>query len=537
MNQTAMFIHLTYTDGLYAAQRILPGCLSNAPEDQVIQPYIYASDTLATVTDMAEEIVGEGYGTLIFTVDTTTLRLVRALTMALLEEDENLEIIWCGNPDSVSECPETVRIMPPEALAPVFRGDCLSVNTESIGDQAADFSKPAAGDSMLYSFAMNNGYFAYITGNYPEEVLGQYTKHIGFDFDEDHACMKDLGEYMNVNSAVIRSVSCFSGDAYNKIMSPTSKYEPFVSHYHQKYEEKGCTRIRFDNSDVVLNTAEMGYAEFSLLGRRDAIDRSLLYVLSILSREDLNAMLEDVRDYTEKGVISYPNFIVKDECRWSLKCNLKYLPRMNVRGNGGIQPCHTCSRTTGSVADPYFTTVRSLTKDIDKTYLSRSCKECPQCATCSKCAMCPDFLTAEEYCSVRRDHPLIWDFLDKKNVLRHLCAYTTALREVSTGAIKMSNPGYTVLYPSQVTQAQTADPERIVYLFYIDSTPLLFSHIKNAIFQIEPQLAFILEGYIKNVRKEEMASMFATAFSQSSEDSILIVTEGLEYLRNEGIVR
>ena len=531
MQSRVMLINTLYQDGIYCMSEQVPAEVISLLQQNEIPFVVFAQNPLSSVSELAEEIMGETYEALLFCINEHNIRLLQYLSLEILQSNPDCKIIWYVDGSVDVNIGALIQQTDHYTLSEILTGKTSGIQVYKSNECSYTEANP-----MLYYYAMSNGYIAYITGIYPDAAVGFYSKHVGYNYSFGDSKTLLLNGYLNINSALIAETETYNPIAYQDFIETAQGTESFISHYHQICAESEGHRIFFDDSKQYLETIEMNYAQFYALNETRQLQPDFLYVLDIVNMEDISCFLSDVQNYSGKGILPFPHFFLKDECRWTGKCNLRYLPRLSVTENGSFQPCLSCSNTLGSLEDSYYSSIRNAARHIDREYVSRDCKDCAVKTICSRCSMLPGFLTNEAYCKLRKEYILISDFLDKKNACQYLLRYTETMKNVNNYHIHVSNHGYSHIFPN-AREKTTYDLSKNIYLFFNNNMPLLFDHTRNTLLEIDEILAFIIEGYAKNFLAEEIAHHFANLYKVSEEESLTNVVSGIDYLKNEGLIR
>lgn len=463
-------------------------------EEHGIEYDVFEIDTSANMDELIDDILAEEYNSILLLAQPVSYRFAELIKEKLKEEmdDEKIQIYHKKELDSIQT-----------------------------GFQERK--------NMKLGQAMMNGYFAYTTGMYPEYVAGLYTKHVGC---ENSDYLGDLGEYLNINSAVIEQREQYALETYGKRIKYTMEEMVYVPHYHQLVKAQDEIKLYIDDTGMTQHLYKCSYQEFYNLEEKNEVSREVLYICSMRSFEDLECFLKDVKKYEETGEIRIPNFALEDECRWYDRCSMKYLTRMNITKDGKVNPCNGCSQCIGDIKDSYYVNIRKAARCADQSFLSRSCNECQVKEICSKCAMLPEFLEEESYCKLRKEHLLFADFIDKKNMYYFLFQFSMKFKKQDK--LTFSNQLYSSVFPEE--QNKKIDCSKKVYLFHMHDNHILFNMKENALFDIDSKLTFILEGYIKNFSNEEIAERFAKSFGGSLEEGVLKTEKAMQFLKNAGVI-
>ncbi|MBU3089196.1 hypothetical protein KPL42_11930 [Clostridium gasigenes] len=542
MNQKVLILNICYEKGLYSFKEDFPLEVQELLKQSEIKYTSFKQTVLTNVDELVEEIAGEQFTSILFFAEPISYLLIQVLSNKINAFSSEYRIFVYTNRKEKEYGIENVKFVDNDDLVNSLTDENKLSEKElkgqkgqknNVGNVLVNSQSDLQGEEAFQT--MSNGYIAYTTGIYPESAVGLFSKHIGYTNIEDNKYITFLGEYLNVNSAIIELCNSYSLETYKNRIDKSLENNIFIPHYHQKVIEDNFTRIYVDNSSQYINTIECDYTKFYKLEQKDEVDSSVLYTLSINCMEDLESFLKDVELFESEGLIRYPNFILKDECRWQMKCNLKYLPRMDVTSEGEIKPCLGSEKILGTINDSYYVNIRKAAKSIDKEYLQRECKECNIKNICSKCSMLPDFLDRESYCDFRKKNPMIVDFLNKKNMYYYLYKFSGTINIHNVGEIRFSNVSYSILFPNN--KEYSYDITKNIYLMFFNNKHLLFNYVQKSLYEIDEYLAFILEGYLKSCDEKKIVIFFSEKYNRDSEKSRTTVSNGFELLRNAGIIR
>lgn len=492
---SVLIINLRWDGGIHTFLDSVPPSITESLQEKGYEYSIFQYDVITNMDDLIDAIVGEGFETILFIAEPVSYRLIEVIETRIREEIRTCNVQIYQKKESSSK------------------------NISEKNDVEKTYQ------------IMMNGYIAYVTGIYQTSVTGLYTKHVSC---ENNYFLKELGEYLNLNSAVLLKQDDYSLKTYEMYTHRMADEHVYLPHLHQLVQKGNTTGVYFDDSQKVMKSKNCSYLEFYSMEESGSLIADKIYICSINNDQDLQCFLKDISLFEETGIIRFPNFLMKDECRWYKTCNMKYLTRINVDADGEVRPCNNCSQHIGNITDSYYVNIRNTARCMDRAYLRRECKECPVSENCSKCALLSDFLEEEQYCKIRSDHPLINDFLDKKNMFYFLARFSSNFPGKGVEEYKFSNPLCSFLFPP--VKKEKFDDTKKVYLIFRNGTPFLYNLKQNSLYELDEQLAFIIEGYIKNYTEEEIADYYHTKYGMTKECSIDTIHKGLGLLRNEGII-
>ena len=405
MVTSIIHINVEYENGLYAFNGKVPaGAEESLKGTKVITPSFGEEDSLEEIEE------------------------------AVLKEDGNdLMITWSEGA---------------QALALELTGDLerfygkkvyipMGKHEEHIGDR-----KPA--DERSFFTTMKNGYDAFVSGVYPQQISNTYAKHVLV-----HDKEADLRSYVDINSAV------FSRNEMHCA-------QPIYCHKHVIEKEK----IRFDNSDSILKREILTYHEYIDKRDRGQLARGREYILKLKSPEDYKEFENDLYRFEKTGFTDTYERRLIDECRWSNGCSLKRMLRF-VEKNGKVYPCPSCKESIGKLGDDYDSILRSASYKCDRAIIERKCASCTEHDRCSGCAMLPEGLSKIDFCEFMRRHKLIGEFIVRQHVAAFLAQFSNLFRDDEY--IHFGVPGKEFCYPGEEVGKQEILCEKDGKYFYLDT--------------------------------------------------------------------
>lgn len=378
------------------------------------------------------------------------------------------------------------------------------------------------GETSLYKMAMLNGISASTTGLYPENIIGNCSKHITVDKEtitaKDYEYLKD---FLSINSAVIHRSDSSKG--YRENIAESEKGSCYLPHYHKVDKNQ---QVYIDNSNIVKKLNFVNYSE-AHEGIKDSY-------LRIETKEDIESLIKDVNYFRETGTIkSYvAQNKVENECRWTSNgtCKLKSLVRFNVKEAGEVLPCSGCSHALGNIKEGYNANVRKIYKHMDKTHIARECSSCEVHDRCSKCSMMLDTLEDTSYCSIRRSNPEIGEYFTKKSILSYLISSTNTFRYIDCANIKFSTQYTTNVFPREKTAQGESLIQPYICLTFVGEDPVLIELSSGSINKISKELAFVIEGLIKGFDTETIKDELESIIDTKVFDKDLIVDTCISFL-------
>ncbi len=405
---------------------------------------------------------------------------------------------------------------------------CISENDSSIGTPRtgmdfAAFSKMFAPSSEdpYYFLTMQNGYTAFVTGIYPENIDNEQAKHIYISSQYDTAEW-DFKKLCDLNAAVFtkgdNAVRKFGVESY--------------LHHHQLADGQ----ILFDGGRAILKSEILPYSEY--LEDREKLheQKECKRFLSVTTMDDLLAFERDLDDFVLNNRICSWNSSLVDECRWVNGCTLKNLCRYSVTDSNEIQPCITSASTIAQVNDSHYTKLISAGEKYDQTLIERNCEKCTKRQFCSKCAMLPQNIPSKEFCRLMDRYMLIVEYVYKRDMLGALKQHSNLFSH--TEDIRISCCTNPIVFPREYIAIKDSKVELAKFglLFGVGNQYIVFCYKNKELAEIDIRLAFIMEGYCSAVCEEDISEAYRVRFSVSENDAKEMVSRGLNFLKEAAIV-
>lgn len=519
----------------------------------------YIEDNLVNIVDSVDDIMVEGYENIMFFIDNKNRRISRLISREIKENYDEAKVIWFGEVSNYEQCikDEYIDIAvledPEEALLEIakeiepskipgiaYMEDDEVVVTETSVNQQREISQSSTESegcsnengqekASLYKAAMINGVNASITGIYPENAVGNCSKHITVDKEtitaKDYEYLKD---FLSLNSAVIHRNE--KAEGYEKNIADSEKAGCYLPHYHKVDKDQ---QIHIDNSNIIKKLNFVNYSK----AQEDLSDS----YLRIESAEDVESLIKDVNYFKETGTIK--NYVVnnkiENECRWTSNgaCRLKSLIRFNIKEEGEIVPCSGCSCSIGNIKDGYNASVRKVYKHMDKAYITRECSGCKVNDRCSKCSMVLDDMKDINYCSVRRNNPELAEFFIKRNILSYLISSTNTFKNMDTKNIKFSTQHASHVFPGGRSAESESLLQPYICLTLIGESPILIDLTNGNLNKISRELAFVIEGLIKGFGVEAIKDEIESIVDTNAFDKELIVNSCIDFLSKNNYIK
>ncbi|MFB9325003.1 hypothetical protein ACFFSY_03590 [Paenibacillus aurantiacus] len=425
--------------------------------------------------------------------------------------------------------------------------------------------------------ALINGYLAYMTGNYPHQVIGGGVKHIGYtDGEWNERDIHRLGDYTGVNSAILfdniqvnrelnseyikgtsaaesRPDSIYydqdgvwkqANPVFNRLANAADRSDYYLSNAHQ-IVQIGEHRSQLQMNDFLhmepIDIRQMSYRQAAEL--RPNADEVQFQVLDINSEGDLDAFLQDVDTFSREGIFRHgyevQSYLV-DSCRWSgaHQCRAKQLPRLFVDGGGQLSSCRGCA-AIGDMHDSLDSLLTQAAVMSDQEQLLRGCGTCPIKDTCSKCTFLPDYMNRQQYCDIRRKHAMLHRYMQMVQLFKGLRKYAQALNGMEVKDVRISLPTCTHLYPRSApmdagTRSAVAET---VFLFFHKESPIVFHAATQKILKLNEPLALLLEGLIVGADETELRRVLMDRYQADADQAAATVSQAMELFAREGCLQ
>jgi hypothetical protein len=369
------------------------------------------------------------------------------------------------------------------------------------------------------------GYIAYKTGAYPDNIDNTNFKHIGFESEEvAEKALKDKS-LLDLNSAIVLQ------NNKNDYFSHLSVKDNGSYFNHVYNEEAG--KVYYDGTQSYSKYIESSYNKYKEDRKDLEYKPTEKYLLSIQTEEDLQAFENDVNRYEKEGILSGINSLLVDECRWCGRCTIHMMCRGIIQSDDTIRPCLTCEKNIGSWKKSSYERKQLADRQAVSSVLERECSKCQAYTYCSKCSMLPSDISSKRFCSIVKEHPLIMDFLMKREYLGALYQFSDMLKKVGI-PFRISTPFAPLVY--QRKDLVTVAYNKLINLFTLKGKYYVCHLRRNSILEIPEMLAFIMEGYSMNLDNKEIADALVERFEIEAERGEAVVNEGMNTVKEAGII-
>ena len=504
MITSLIHINIEYENGLYAMDDKATEVLDRIPDEiDIITPFFNEENNLEEIEDA---ILMEDGDDLIITWSKGSLALALELAgdlagvyaknvyipMEILEEDR---VVSFGE-GNVIYVKDVSKI--DSSLENGHKEHWLGIPSEYIAGE-----NPVNGDR--YFTTMKNGYDAFVSGVYPQQITNSFAKHVLVNDKE-----ADLKSYVDINSAVFSKEKLHTSD-------------PAYCHKHVIEEGK----IRFDNSSCALERTVLNYREYLEKRALGLLKHGHEYILKLESSEDYKAFESDLKDFEEKGLTDTYERRLVDECRWSNECSLKRMLRFSEK-KGEIYPCLTSKESIGKIGDDYDQIITNANCKCDRAIINRKCMVCSEHDRCSGCAMLPEGFSEIDFCGFMRKHRLIREFIHRQ----HVAAYLAQFSSLFSGDefIRFSVPGNRFFYPGD------EDEKQEIFLSEKNGQYIYLNLRTGSLIKVEQKYVFLLEAWAEgsNLDSQIMNISLVFGFDPGSAQEAVVV--GNRKLKNGGMI-
>lgn len=365
---------------------------------------------------------------------------------------------------------------------------------------------------------LENGVSAWITGSYPEPEKQSGLKHLFLETAEEEI-PEFSPELFDGNSALI--FPDFRKGRFEKLKQTE---RGLYMHIHQMKS----SGISLDNTGVQSRVRIRKYAE---------ADGTLPVYLTIEDKEDLEALLEDVRCFTETGHLPKLGARFVNECAWGISpCILSGLLRGRVDAEKNLYPCHGCGRTVGTVEDDGFELARTASVLMRKERETRNCTSCEKAAVCSRCAMLPDGLSGQDYCRAVRT-PGTLDYLFKTIMAGGILGESREIRKLDPSRIEVSSPCRRLTAGKEDLEGSTDSGKRSIFMALRSGGDYyVLGYKMSRLYQTDERFVYLAEMFDAAVPTEQIVFRYADRFGLEKEEAGAHITEAYDMLKNAVII-
>lgn len=407
--------------------------------------------------------------------------------------------------------------------------------------------------------ALLNGYLAYMTGFYPQQIIGGGVKHIGFtegSLDDHH--MNRLGEYSGLNSALLFEYNQVNrevnndliyfdtdgvwkrdNDKFKLLTEAADKKSYYLSNAHQVIPTKEYEYTLQMNDFLHVEPIQIRQMDYLKAAEMEPnADEVDFQMLNITSTEDLNAYLEDIEHFSQTGTFrsgyEIKSYLI-DSCRWSSAhyCRAKQLPRLFIDGEMTVSACRGCS-ALGDIGDSLDSLLMSAAVVSDQEQLLRGCGTCEIKDSCSKCTFLPAYMNRQQYCEIRKKHKMLHRYMQAIQLFKGLSKYSQALSGINTSNLRVSLPTCTHLYPFTSKLSQKSAVAETVYLFFVKDAPMVYQATSQKVLKLNEPMALILEGLMIGADVEELKQVLIERYQVDGSYAYQSMQQAMDLFVREG---
>jgi hypothetical protein len=413
--------------------------------------------------------------------------------------------------------------------------------------------------------ALLNGYLAYMTGHYPQQVLGGGVKHIGFTNGHWPAKFGNrLGEYTGLNSALLFEQNRVTPDEnsdlvyfdqdgiwkqensrFDQFMGDAMASDYYLSNAHQ-VNRLGEYDYQLQMNDflhtIPIYIRQMDYMEAAEKGLAMEESDVEFQMLEINTDDDLNVFLQDVETFSETGTFGHgyeiESYLI-DSCRWSGDhyCRAKQLPRLFVDEEAQVSSCRGCS-AIGNLSDSLDSLLMNTAVVSDQEQLLRGCSTCEINHSCSKCTFLPGYMNRQQYCDIRRKHTTLHQYMQMIRLFKGLRQFTRALNGISVHDLRVSLQTCTHLIPQSIKKGseQSVVAEN-VFLFFVREMPMIYHAATQKMLKLNEPMALILEALMIGADEGELKQVLIERYQVDYEYAESAVSQAIDLFAREGCLQ
>lgn len=504
---TILYVDIPREDGLYKFEN--KNIFPNIPENiRVNTPFFNEENSLE---ELVEIIAEEEDTDIVFSCNDQNYPLVRELGKILTQEyQRTVYIVNAGFRKEYCVRQEKSLIYLLRDYQQLNRVDDIAFEVvENMEDFLTGLEHEAEYTPGYYN-AMKNGYVAFMTGIYPENLSNTLAKHILLEDDE---IAGHINEYLDVNGAVFTK-------------KEPNEAKDMIQHIHQVKEDEIC----LDDSSMTIRQMVCSYKQFSSWKEAGKVSADISYFLKIEDGEDLECFARDLETFQKEGMIDTLDRRIVDECRWTGECSLKRLTRYEV-SDGKLKPCLTSEKTLGEIGTDSYRQKIEANRICDKTMIQRNCNECSVKNKCSKCACVSEGIGASDYCEFMHKYPFVGEYLKQSQVAHFLSCYSRIF--AGKDSVKFSCSRRGLKYPANHKVESETKP---LFLFENDGKYYYLELRQGSLIHVEEKYVFLLEAWALGEPKEAIVENMQETFRLTRAQAEMLVEEGMHRLKNGGMI-
>lgn len=385
-----------------------------------------------------------------------------------------------------------------------------------------------------------NEYISYLTGYYHYRLEVGDVRHIEIEKDIiPSETYRKLSNYLGINTSIINRMKevkesitnqeIYNLDDYamrsidnvydhNLLSAQTS--QTYFSHYYQLYKKEERANQMLIDDYLVQPEDQILEIPYSKIDDHRLMEEFNL--LKIETKEDLEKYLEDVQHFDETGQFNHlyevSSFLI-DGCRWGgpRQCSLTKLHRFRINENEDILPCGGCNKTIGNLDDSMIDVIDTTFTITQEEESNRGCATCEVRDVCSKCSFLPEFMTAYQYCSTRKNYKNISGYMEVSNLIYTLSRNSSIFSRSNLKDLKVSSNSVTHTMSNSIEGGEDTLIKPYIYLIYLKGDPMIVNGFNFKVSKVSKPLAFIFEGLLKRVANDHMISQIAKSYYVDEE--------------------
>lgn len=502
-----LYVKIGYQNGVYILEN--DSVCSEIPEDIYVNTPFYNQEN--SIDDLVDTILEEPEKDVVFLYNDLNQVLVRKLGKKLSSEFSKNVIFVCDELNcEYIYLKDNVKIYLIRQFEDLKRIKDINFRVSEVLPEIK--TDPSKKYNSRYYLTMKNGYDAFITGIYPEQISSTLAKHIGVEASSD---IDSATDNIDMNGAIIIKEGLKEEDKFDRIV-----------HLHHSHENS----VSFDESKYSYRRKICTYSQYLNLKKKNELEDNIIYFLKIESSEDLAGFRNELVYFRQTGKIDTVERRLVDECRWTNQCSLKRMIRYSICGEY-IKPCLSSDKTLIGINADHDEKLIAANRIADHTLIRRNCVECQSRNICSKCACLPELIDSSLYCSVFRDFPYVSEYLKKKQLVNFLSKSSNILKDMEE--IEVSSSVHCFEYPMNKNNNPTI---KSVYIFKKDNNYFYLHLLKGNLIKVERKFVFLLEAWVLGESQERIISNMVDKYNLNLSDAERLVVNGYEMLKKEGMI-
>lgn len=503
-----LYVNIGYENGLYTFDN--DDICKEIPESIAVNtPFFNEENSLEELMDV---IVDEPEDDVVLRCDTNNYPLVKRIAHELAEQYEKRVFIIGKEIKNIGTYRDKdIEIHLLNDYGQLMSGeDDRELSIDEIDNM--EFDKKEERFNAGYYLAMKNGYDAFMTGIYPENISNTLAKHIKAD---NEGVFEDISQYLDINGALILD------------KATENNVKDKISHTHVADVDK----IRFDNSEYSFKRCICSYEQFNKWKNESRLNSEIAYYLKLETKEDLKAFESELNTFEAEGYISTVETHLVDECRWTNDCSLKRMTRYEVLGDK-VKPCITSDHILTDITTDGYEKVMEANKLCDQTKIKRNCVACEVSQVCSKCACLSEKIGKEVFCDFMHKYPEVKEYLVKKRIVNFLGKHSTIFNQASEIGVSSSVCG--MEYPVKKTAGKLQT--RQIYIFKKEDEYYYLGVQKGNLLRLDRKYVFLLEAWAVGEGRQDVVENMAERYNMTEAQAQKMVEEGYMQLEKGGML-